>query len=272
MRHLQILILVIVVAGVPAVLTGCKDKVPPLSNVVKAVSMPTNVIDDFEDGNRAMNPALYGATHGDWTLYGSASLVYLTSPYIVPNTAADAVNSSAFAFHASGTLRDNGDGKYPEATLWARFNVEPWYSISGSGFTGLRYKLNVSPADTAPKRRFKLRVSDSVPLANGGICSYKDIVTGVTCDCWNHFGADFTVTAGWQQYDYTFDQLTQEAWGCKWVSGPPWRFSGGLLTATPPRPPGYYYDYIFGFDFCESRDNSIGLSQIDFWVDDVEFY
>jgi len=260
---------VMVLAVFLAAAWGCKGKYPPVSSMTRtAASMSDNVIDTFEDANAFYNPALRGAPNGTWVNYGTAGQGVLnTSNFVVPNANPSGINTTATAAHLLGTLKDPGNASYPEATLQGRFNVAPACDrtdprnlskcvfYDASSFTGLRYMVRIASADTAVKRRFKMTIANTVPVANGGFCIACGLPGG---GCWNAFGGDFTVPRDtWVQQSYTFATMTREAWGCAII---PASFSGINLKQ------------LIGLDWCASRDNVLGTSLIDFWVDEVEFF
>jgi hypothetical protein len=243
-------VLVLAAVFLFAAVLGCRGKIPPMSSIAKPLAKtPDNIIDNFEDGNTIMNTSLRGAPAGTWTNYGTSGQAtgLNTTNYVLANTFLTAPNTSPMAAHVMGSLTDPANASYPEITLQGRFNVAPYYDASS--FTGVKYHILIGASDTATKRRFKVTIAKTVPIANGGVC---------TVNCWDHFGLNIPgPTGGWIEQSLTFATASREGWGS---------------PITPNTFTGTNVQELIGLDWAMSRNNMAGTSTIDFWVDNVEFF
>ncbi len=240
---------------------GCKGSYPLLADMGKQIEkLADNIIDNFEDEDTFFSINLRGSSIGTWANFGTDGLTTRnTTSYVLDNPFTGGINSSAKVAHVLGTLKDLGNGKYPEVTLQGRFNVanyvdeggaEPvYYGFDASSFTGIRYMVCVGSADTARKRRFKITIYNTVLNENGGGCK---------TNCWDHFGNDFSGARDvWRQSAVTFATATREGWGS---------------AITPATFSGINLKQLIGLDWCASGDNAANTYVIDFSVDNVEFF
>ncbi len=208
-----------------------------------AVTVPSaqKVICDFEDGTTLMNPRLWGAPNGSWSAYSYAGNT-VNYPFIVPGGA----NGTREAAHVSGTLVNKGDATYPAFILAGKF--KPNGTHDASAFTGIRFYYQCPSSDQALARRFAIPIAPTVPSSSGGTCA---------SDCYNHFGQDLTVTDGWVLKTVPFKDLQRVAgWGSP-VGSP--EFPDHLTE-------------IIDIEWNHNSANTAGKYNIDYWVDEVEFY
>lgn len=239
---------------------GCKGKLPLLSSIAQAVpQMADNIIDNCEDGNTLLNPNLRGAPAGSWANWGTTGQTVLnTNAFMVPNTVMGGVNTTENVIHVLGTVTDPANATYPEAALQLRFNVSPYFNMSS--FSGIKYKIRIGAGDNATKRRMKIWAAQTVPAGNGGICT-------PVADCWNHFGYFYSFGSTvplalardtWYDMSHTWADLRREDY---------W---GGVVTPTTFS--GIHLEQILGIDWAFSRDNDFGTSNVDYWLDEIEFF
>jgi len=240
----------LLMAGCGAVLVNEGSKQEPLTDGLRnpsenkpKVTVPAEakVIGDFEDGTNHMNPKLYGAPSGAWNgfSYGGNTI---TMPFIV----AGGANGTKMAAHIYGTLTNKGDGTYPSFTLQGQFL--PSGAYDASVFNGIKFYYKCPSDDQASTRRFTIPIKATLPTSSGGTC---------TGQCYNHFGADLSVTGDWVQKSFSFSDLKrQSGWG------------------DPVNPPDFtdQLTNIISVQWDHNAQNTAGTFHIDYWVDEVEFF
>jgi hypothetical protein len=214
----------------------------PAENQPKVNVLPEQkVVGDFEDGSMNLNPKLYGAPSGKWNAFSYAGNT-INTPFIVPGGA----NGTKMAAHIWGTLTNKGDGSYPAFTLQAMFKDSGYFDASM--FQGLKFYYKCPADDKALQRRFSVTLKVTLPTSNGGSC---------TDQCYNHFGADLSMTGDWSLKSYAFTDLKrQSGWG------------------SPVTPPDFtdHLTELKGFEWSHNSQNTAGSYPIDYWVDEVEFF
>lgn len=203
------------------------------------------IVDDLEDGNTFINTQLIGSSGGAWSTltWGDPSNV-VNSPFVVPGGPAGSAN----AVHIFGTLKDNGNGQYPAFALQCRLNTGSTYDASL--FQGIRFDYKIG-ADNVQTRRFFITLPELTPLSDGGTC------TGTSGRCGDSFGAFLDpAPTNWTKMVFNFSSLVQEGWG---------------LKPDPPDLPGNA-DHLFWLQWNHSGGNVAGTYNVDYWVDNVEFF
>jgi hypothetical protein len=247
----MVLCLAVLAAGCGAVLVNQGSKNEPLTDglrnpadLVAKVNVPADqkVIDNFEDGSTNMSSKLFGdGGAGAWNAFASAGNT-LTTPYVVSGGA----NGTAMAAHISGTLVNKGDGQYPSFTLQGMLKKSGTYDASM--FEGIRFYYKCPADDKAPARRFNVTIPATLPSSGGGTCSDQ---------CYNHFGADLSMTGDWVQKTYSFSDFKRQ---------PGW---GSIVT-----PPDFtdHLKELMTIEWNHNAGNTAGTYAIDYWVDEVEFF
>jgi hypothetical protein len=210
-------------------------------NMPRKTDIPqeNRIISDFEDGTKTMNPELYGSGLGFWTAAASDNSVFINN--FISNGGA---NGSTRAAHISGMLVDRGDAKYPTLALEGKFKKNGTYDVSP--FRGVQFYYR--SADRAGRRRFEIGIASTVPVSDGGVCVEQ---------CGNHFGANLSASSDWVEVSYSFDQLKrEEGWGATLNSD----------DFVDHRKEVIYLKWENG------TNNIPGMYNIDYWVDDVQFY
>ncbi len=209
----------------------------------KKVNVPKDqcVICNFDDGSKTTSAKLYGGGGGQWLGYAFGGNT-LSGDFI----ASPGANGTAMAAHIAGSLTDKGDSSYPAFTLQG--NLKPSGYFDASAFTGIRFYYKCPSDDQALKRRFGIGTAPTLPSANGGTC---------TDGCFNNFGEDLSTTPDWAQKSYAFADIKRE--------------SGWGSPVTPPDLTDHLKEFI-DLRWANSANNVAGTYNIDFWVDEVEFY
>ena len=206
------------------------------------VSKEAKVISNFDDGSTNMNPKLYnGGSGGQWMAitYGGNTI---NKEFIV----AGGANGTPKAVHIFGSLVDKGDKVYPSFELQAKFKDTGYYDASA--FTGIKFYYKCPATDAALKRRFAIGTAPTLPTSGGGTCSDQ---------CYNNFGADLSVAADWTAKTYALADLKRE--------------SGWGAPVTPPDLTDHLKEFI-DLEWANSANNAAGSYNIDYWVDEVEFF
>ncbi len=215
----------------------------PNANQPKKVSVPkeARLLGNFDDGSKTMNSKLAGGSGGQWlaiTFGGNT----ISSDF----GAAGGASGSPKAAHIFGTLIDKGDKVYPAFQLQGKLRDSGLFDASS--FTGIRFYYKCPSTDAAMKRRFAIGTAPTLPAAQGGICNGA---------CYNNFGADLSVTPEWALKSYAFADLKRE--------------SGWGDPVTPPDLVDHLKEFI-DFEWAHSANNAAGSYNIDFWLDEVEFF
>lgn len=205
------------------------------------VSAEQKIIGNFEDGTERMNPKLYGSSDGLWMALSFAGNT-VNNPFIVPGGA----NGTGMAAHIFGVLVNKGDGSYPAFRLTGKLKMGGYYDASS--FDGVRFYYKCPSDDKSVNRRFSIPIAATVPTSDGGTC-----VDG----CYNHFEKDLSPTDGWVQVKAPFKDLQRQPyWG------------------SPVTPPEFidHLKEIVNIEWDHDAANTKGKYNIDYWVDEVEFY
>jgi hypothetical protein len=198
-------------------------------------------ISNFEYGDKNINRNLYGKPDGGWMVvtWGANKV----SPDFIVEGGAD---HSQMAAHVFGTLIDRGDSQYPGFMLMGRFKNIGYYDASP--FNGIRFFYKCPLEDNSPKHRFSITTAQTVPVANGGTCKRG---------CWNHYGADLEASDDWQLKSYDFTDLKRE--------------SGWGSPVMPPDIVEHLTEFI-NLQWAHSGMNMPAKYNVDYWVDEVEFF
>lgn len=238
---------------------GCTAKMPAATTFVATATptVPPNVIDNMEDGDTYLNPAMCGTTSsGVPTGFWVAST--WGDPSNLVNGAAGAAVifcggvgcpvSPSCAIHLYGNIKDNNDGQYPSFQLEGKLRGGNYFDGLQYGYTGVRFYLKTGVGDNCPYRRFNVPVGGTTPPAGGGYCA---------TNCYGHFGTSLSATNGaWQQKTFPFTSLT--------------RAFGNPLT--PPTLTGKNLQELLEVQWQFGRNGSAGTSYVDYWIDQVEFF
>lgn len=208
--------------------------------------MSSSFIDNMEDGNMKINPALTGQPTGGsfgWNSWIGDPL-YVTGPSPIQCGG----YLSNFAAWANGTLTDPGTGIYPSYTLsidlWNGNNASPAY-FNASSFSGIRFWMNLQTANaTVGSWTFVTLASTVDASCCGGTCA---------SGCWDHYGFNTSANrgAGWVQVSRTFATMAQQGWG----------------TAVPWDP-----TQVMQIQFWQGAGNTAGTYNILAAFDNVEFF
>jgi hypothetical protein len=203
------------------------------------LSRASRLIGDFEDGSPSMNSHLFSSNEGGWLATSGTNVL---GSFIAPGGA----NGTQKAAHLSGMIFDPGDFTYPALTLQGKFHTSGNYDASL--FNGIRFYYKCPQSDKAHRRRFAIAVAPTVATSEGGTCLDQ---------CGNHYGADLKQSDDWVKLDFKFNDLTREqGWGS---------------AVTPPNLSDHLQEFIY-LKWESGANNVKGTFNIDYWVDEVEFF
>jgi hypothetical protein len=148
--------------------------------------------------------------------------------------AAGGANGSKYAAHMTGKMGTKGD------SVWAGmgFNFgDPKKPYNATAYKGVSFQAKLG-AGSLDKVHVTLADVNTDP--DGNVCKDK---------CYNHFGADVTLTDKWAKYTLLFSAMTQQTgWG-------------------DPHPPSIDASKVYGMQWAES----VKGASFDVWIDDVQF-
>jgi hypothetical protein len=196
---------------------------------------PDGLIDDAEDNNnqsvKVAGRGGYWYTYGDKlgsTITPAAGSTFAMSP--------GGANGSKYAANMKGKMAD-GDKPPLYLSIGMGVNLAEQGTYDASKYKGIAFWAKKGPG-TSGKIRFI--VPDINTDDHGKVC---------TDACFNHFGADITLTDAWKQYTFAWSDLQQlSGWGS-------------------PTPPAITQSKLFGIQF---KVNEPGAAY-DVSVDDLEF-
>ena len=217
-----------------------EDQADPNANKKTSVPEGNRVVADFEDGTKSMNPALYGASLGSFTAYAPEGMIPFN--FIT----AGGANGTKMAAHITGVLWDRGTGSYSAYTLVGRFKTSGYFDASA--FQGIKFYYKCPSTDRAPRRRFGVGIASTVSKNYGGVCVDK---------CGNDYGVNLKPANDWQELAYNFADLKrEEGWGD---------------SIDPPDFTDHLKEIIY-IKWDHGTANVAGGYNIDYWVDEVEFF
>ena len=223
-----------VVPGSPASLGATHAAAPaPFATKPTKDCGEAALVDDGEDGN---NQTLPNAGRGGYW-------------YTFKDKGATTVEPEAGAFGGTFSMSEGG-----HASSWgARFHgkigtgavvfsglgvnfVDPKAPYDASKYTGVSFWAKRAENSTG---KVRLKVPDTNTDPEGGVCT----------ECFNDFGADFTLTTEWKQYVVPFKTTRQlGGWGA-------------------PRKPHLTPDKVYGLQW----QVQVPSASYDIWIDDVTF-
>jgi hypothetical protein len=189
-----------------------------------------NLIDDAEDNDGKI--AVQKDRGGYWFTYVDSNGSTINPKKF--EMAQGGANGSKYAAHMTGTMGTKGD------SVWAGmgFNfTDPKKPYNATAYKGVSFQAKIGAGST---EKVHVTLADINTDPEGNVCKDK---------CYNHFGADVTLTDKWAKYTIPFSGMTQQSgWG-------------------DPHPPSIDASKVFGMQWAESKQGS----SFDVWIDDVQF-
>jgi len=184
-------------------------------------------LDDFEDGDTQLSKL--GGRDGHW--FAMKDAFGSTVSILADDGGAD---GSELAMHVKGTTTAGQGGDNWGAGVGVNL-VSQGLFFDASKYAGIAFKAKAGPRSS---RRIRFKLGDVNTHPDAGVCT----------QCWNHFGADLTLTGHFRTYELLFADAQQEpGWGAPRPS-----------TLTPGK--------------LVSLDWAVGPGQtFDLWLDDLVF-
>ncbi len=163
---------------------------------------------------------------------------------------APGANNTSDCAWVSGTVTDLGNLAYPTNGLQLPIESTGYYN--GGLFTGIKFYIKIMPDDTALVRSFAIPVAQTIPVtATGGSCTAGS-------KCYDNFSYSLSSTGGnWQLMTVPFLSMTRASWG---------------NNITPSTLSGINLEQILPMTWTEGNNNVAGIANIDFYVDEINFY
>ncbi|HVZ79312.1 MAG TPA: hypothetical protein VHE12_00775 [bacterium] len=243
---------------------GCQTQIAPLTaytapnsapNYTRVCNFETAVVGASSDSTNSSLfevgvPGNTVQTAGSWAIINNFPANENANMFIAAGGAA----GTPQAAHISGAVTDLGDGTYPSIGFEGYLDTAsgaPHNAYNMSFFTGVKFYVNFMPSDTTPSRFFYIPTTQEAKPPQGDCTA----ATG----CYNYFGYTFPAGSsnGWKQYSFQFDKDLVTSYGVKPV---PNSLTGVNLTQ------------VLGLLWQVGRQNVAGVSNVDFYVDEVYFY
>jgi hypothetical protein len=205
------------------------------------------LIDNMEDGDGSILNA--GGRKGAWFTYNDASaggkqipaamapftmtMISSASPSAGSKYGANTAGSGFTVWGAGVGLDLNNDGKTKSA-------------YAASAYKGITFYAMVGPTADLGGKSVRFNVLDKNTAPEGGVCD-NGAMPAADKQCNDAFGADLTLTTSWQQFSFTWAQLTQQTWGLQVPSG---------IAA----------DGLYSIQFKAGP-----MTSFDIWIDDIGF-
>jgi Carbohydrate binding domain (family 11) len=209
----------------PMTATGASPGVMRCPHGVRAAA--DGDIDDFEDVNEQLTKM--GGRDGYWWAKKDES-----SPAVAWNIEDGGADGSEVAMHFTGTTAHGSGDDHWGAGMGVNL-VSHGLFYDASKYAGIAFKAKAGSQST---RTVRFKIGDVNTHQEAGVCK----------SCWNHFGADLTLTGDWRDYTILFSSAQQEpGWG-------------------DPRPASVTPSKLISLDW------TIGPGQVyDLWLDSLVF-
>jgi len=210
---------------------------------------PMNVNPQLAEANRPTN-------NDTVIIPGAVGIVGATGVVVSSALVAPGAAGTAQCLHVFGTVNDPGNASYPSIQM--QLPLEKSASVSAfydaSFFSGVKFYVKVAGSDSAGKRIFSIPIAQTQPPSAGGSCNL-----GATSNaCYNDFFVTYNNTNGaWVQVTAPFSSFTRGNYGA---------------AVSPTTLSGTNLQQILMLDWTESNNNVAGLINVDFSVDEVQFY
>jgi hypothetical protein len=157
----------------------------------------------------------------------------------------------SYAYRMSGSVTDLGDATFEELDLCAYLEAGSFFDARN--FTGVQFYFKIAPDDTSIQRHFAVPVYQTIAVAGGGGCTAGPSL------CYDHFAADISggTNGQWEFFRFNFSDLKQ--------------LVGGAIP-TPASLSGTNLEQIMWLQWSASRNNKPGVSNVDFYVDQISFF
>lgn len=229
--------------------TGCQTQFP--TSYASSGANPAMIV-DFESGlnvsaslaeaNRPNNKIV---TPGVITPNGSP----LVTPLLVSGSGLGAANTNS-CVQMQGTVIDPGNASYPAILLSIPIDTNGNGRYDASLFTGIRFYIKTAPGDTAGSRSFSIPIVKTSVAPAGTCATYNS--------CYNGFAQAYNNTGGaWTPVNIVLASMVRGNYG-------------GAISPTTLS--GTNLQEILGLQWSEGNQNVPGTVNVDFSVDEIQFY
>lgn len=248
-----------ILAGAGLCVLGCQTTQFPTTYVPG--SGPNGVVANFDGGTplvvnatlaEAYQPGNLVRSPGTIVMGTYASSVVTLSPSVFtvgPSGAANTANGA----HVTGSFIDAGDAAYPSLSLRIPLEAGNLY-YDANFFSGVKFFLKVASSDAAAKRTFSIPVAQTTVPSGGGTCDPN----AASNACYNDFAVTYNGTNGaWVAQNITFASMARGPYGA---------------AITPTTLSGANLKQVLMLQWAEGNNNTAGTVNVDFSVDEVEFF
>ncbi len=243
---------------------GCKTEVP--TSYLSSNGPSASMVCDFESG-LVVNPNLAEANRPGNHVVKAGAIVGTGSPNVTPLVVPPGADNTAHCVWLNSPVTDPGNGSYPAVEFVIPVESAPLtlngipVSINGgpatvydaSLFSGIQFYLKVMSDDTAGTRSFQIPVLQTSNPPNG-TCNPN----ATSNACYNNFEYVYGNTGGnWQLVNLPFSVFTRQNYGA---------------AVTPPTLSGANLQQIVSLMWTEGNDNVKGTINVDFYVDQIQFF
>lgn len=236
---------------------GCNTAYP--TNYLSSSGPSAAMVLDFEGGSPlSVNPSLAEANRPNNVVFLPGSLLLAGGTNVVATGAvvSPGANGTVYCYHASGSVTDLGNASYPSIQVQVPLDKAVTYSafFDAELFTGIKFYLKVMGSDNAAKRTFSLPVAQTQPPSAGGDCN-----PGAASNaCYNDFNVVYSNTNGaWQLLTCPFSSFTRGSYGA---------------SISPATLSGLNLKQILMLDWTEGNSNAVGIANVDFYIDEIDFF
>jgi hypothetical protein len=243
---------------------GCKTQVP--TSYLSTNGPSPSMVCDFENG-LAVNPNLAEANRPGNHVVKAATIIGTGSPNVTPLIVTPGADNTGHCVWMNSPVTDPGNASYPAVEfvmpiesapltlegLPITINGSPITVYDASLFSGVQFYLKVMSDDTAGTRSFSIPVLQTSNPPNG-TCNPNASSNA----CYNNFENVYSNTGGvWQLVSFPFSSFTRQGYGS---------------AITPPTLSGANLQQIVSLMWSEGNDNVKGTINVDFYVDQVQFF
>jgi len=233
---------------------GCNTKYP--SSYLSSTGPNPAMVINFESG-LSVNPSLAEANRPGNVVQTPGNIVINGGTAI---QASPGAANTAQCLQISGSVTDLGNAAYPSIQLQIPLDTAGTKFYDASLFNGVKFYIKVMGSDTAGKRSFSIPVAQTQPTSAGGDCDKPPFAAPPSTNnpCYNDFANSYNSTNGvWQQMVFPFSSFTRGSYGA---------------AITPTTLSGANLQQILMLAWSESNNNVKGIINVNFYVDEVQFF
>ena len=236
---------------------GCKTDAP--TSYLSSNGPSATMVCDFESG-LTVNPNLAEANRPGNHVKTVATIVGTGSPNVTPLIVTPGADNTGHCVWMDSPVTDPGNASYPAVEFVIPIEAAPT-TLNGASvtvfdaslFTGIKFYLKVMSDDTAGSRSFSIPVLQTSNPPNG-TCN----PAAASNACYNNFEYVYGNTGGvWQLQTLPFSIFTRQNYGA---------------AVTPTTLSGANLQQIVSLMWSEGNQNVKGTINVDFYVDQIQFY